>query len=248
MVALVAKHAVSTVLAVALLVGGLVIGLVAGFGVLASNQSAPKAAFTTTETETSVGSSPPSTTTLTESAVNPTITTVTNATVTVTAPVVTSTSTETSVAVETTTSFTTQTSFSTRTSTVTSTMTTSPPYPAIVAVVKVPSNIPVTNGTLTVNCNLGAAAAANAHITVTDTVSYSISISSMSLTYDGGTYTAQLQGCEMGPLGSSTDVASILISGLPVQPNTGDPFAGALGLGTGAQLQLVGNFAAPYAP
>jgi len=248
MVALVAKHAVSTVLAVALLVGGLVIGLVAGFGVLASNQSAPKAAFTTTETETSVGSSPPSTTTLTESAVNPTITTVTNATVTVTAPVVTSTSTETSVAVETTTSFTTQTSFSTRTSTVYSTITTSPPYPGTVDVSFIPSDVPLTPGAFTANCTLGTAPTTVAYLVMSNTLSTPLLVSSMSLTYDGGTYTAQLQGCEMGPLGSSTDVASILISGLPVQPKTSDPFAGAFNLAVGIQEQFAGQFAAPYRP
>jgi len=114
------------------------------------------------------------------------------------------------------------------------------------AVVKVPVSIPVTNGTLTANCTVGRTSASSAYITVTDTVGVSISISSMSLSGAGGTFTAQLQGCSLGPSGSSTDVASIWITGLPDQPSSGAPFAGALSLDTGVQLQFAGSFAPPY--
>jgi hypothetical protein len=249
------RRALSTPLAVVLLVVGLFIGLVAGYGLITSNQSTPGGAVTSTTTSTktltSVKSSPPSTTTQTVTATgtNTTITIAgTNTIFTTTAPPVTSTQTQ--IAIITTRLTTTQTSFSTSTSTVTSTVTTSPPYPAIATVAHVPSDIPVTQGSFTANCTVGAAPGSNAytHITLTDTVSTPLFVSSMSFSFSSGIYTASFQSCALGPSGSSTDVASILITGLPLKPNIGEPFAGAFNLASGMQLQFAGFFASPYNP
>jgi hypothetical protein len=83
---------------------------------------------------------------------------------------------------------------------------------------------------------------------LTDTVSTPLFVSSMSFSFSSGTYTAPLQACGLGPSGSSTAVASILITGLPVQANTGGQFAGAFNLASGMQLQFAGFFASPYNP